>query len=42
MDTALCNALLKICIDYFQKVYEDALMQENQGYYHHFLRTISV
>ncbi len=33
MDTALCNALLKICIDYFQKVYEDAMMQENQGYY---------
>lgn len=33
MDTALCNALLKICIDHFQEVYDDAMKQENQGYY---------
>lgn len=33
MNNALCNSFVKICIEHYQKVYEDGMMQENQGYY---------
>ncbi|MBP1533671.1 MAG: hypothetical protein IK999_06030 [Ruminococcus sp.] len=33
MNKDLCNSLLKICIDHYQKVYNDGMMHDNHDYY---------